>query len=94
MLLAAILASVLNMLRHGPNTHEFTMSFIKDTACMNVASTTTVQNSADYTRNIKDVRICLGDVKPDKGEDMSLLELWTGWFHCESMFIEGFTNRL
>ncbi|KAH6986973.1 hypothetical protein EDB80DRAFT_817655 [Ilyonectria destructans] len=69
-LLAAFFASILNVLRRGPDILDFTTRLIRDTPYMNVETTAIpMQNGAEYTRKIRHVRICLGNVKTEQGRE-------------------------
>lgn len=69
-LLAAFFASILNVLRRGPDILDFTTSLIKDTPYMNVDTTALpMQNGVEYTRKLRHVRICFGNVKTEQGRE-------------------------
>lgn len=69
-LLAAFSASILNVLRRGPDILDFTTSLIRDTPYMNVDTPAIpMQNGVEYTRKLRHIRICLGDVKTEQGTE-------------------------
>lgn len=63
MLLAAIVAAVFGLLRRGPDILDRASLFLRDNPHANVPAGSTMEHGFDQARRLKDVRLCLGDVK-------------------------------
>ncbi|RSM15397.1 hypothetical protein CDV31_004987 [Fusarium ambrosium] len=69
MFLSALAAAALGVKRRGPDILDYATTFIRDNP---YSSTSTGENSmedgADRTYRLRNVRLCIGDVKPDAEE--------------------------
>ncbi|PVH96161.1 hypothetical protein DM02DRAFT_599662 [Periconia macrospinosa] len=63
MLFAAIAAAVLGLLRRGPEILDRASLIMRDNPYVNVPAASSMENGFEQARRLKDVRLCLGDVK-------------------------------
>lgn len=66
MLIAGVAAAILTTLRKGPDILDRTTSLLRDNPYALVGHTASMEDALDQARRLKDVKVCLGDVRSEQ----------------------------
>lgn len=84
LLLNAVAAAVLTNLRKGPDVLDRFSSLLRDDQYLHDSQHSSMEDAFEQSRRLGDVRVRLGDVRPEKGLGMWLLRWKMGEFRCRS----------